>query len=134
MHQEASATFGLIFVCSDSNLSYAASLQRPKGKASVGRRQESKMLEAGGPSRSQGPSPEETRPRTRSGHRLAHRQPLLHRVEGEGHSGTWMVRPHEVICRIPTGSGSAVAGTGRRNNCTVCRDSANCFQEGERGP
>lgn len=35
------------------------------------------MLGAGGPSRSQGPSPEETGPRTRSGHRLGHQQPLL---------------------------------------------------------
>lgn len=74
-------TFGLIFVCSDYNLSYAASLQRPKGMASVSnsadRRQEGEMLGAGGPSRSQGPSPEETGPRTRSGHRLGHQQPLL---------------------------------------------------------
>lgn len=60
MHQESSAksaareNFGLIFVCSDYNLSYASSLQRPKGKASVSasadRRQEGEMLEAGCPS------------------------------------------------------------------------------------
>lgn len=109
-------TFGLIFVCSDYNLSYAVSLQRPKGMTSVStsadRRQEGEMLEAGGPCRSQGPNPEETGPRTRSGHCLAHWQPLLRRVEAEGHSGAWMDRPHEVICRIPTGSRSAVAGTG----------------------
>lgn len=144
MHQESSAksaareNFGLIFVCSDYNLSYASSLQRPKGKASVSasadRRQEGEMLEAGCPSRSQGPSPEETGPKTRSGHCLAHRQPLLHRVEAEGHSGAWMVRPHQVIFRIPTGSRSAVAGTGGAVIALSLQRLANCFQEGEAVP